>query len=68
MLKTDLDNPAIGIILVRNKNKLNVEYVLRDMNKIIEVSSYELSVYLPSKILKELAIEEKLNDILIENK
>ena len=25
MLKTELDNPSIGIILVRNKNKLNEE-------------------------------------------
>ena len=49
MLKTEFDNPSIGIILVRNKNKLNVEYALRDINKPIGVSSYELSEYLPTE-------------------
>ena len=68
-LKTELDNPSIGIILVRNKNKLNVEYALRDINKPIGVSSYELSEYLPSEILKELPTEEELNlHIDLENK
>ena len=61
MLKTEFDNPSIGIILVRNKNKLNVEYALRDINKPIGVSSYELSEYLPTEILKELPTEEELN-------
>ena len=60
-LKTELDNPSIGIILVRNKNKLNVEYALRDINKPIGVSSYELSEYLPPEILKALPTEEELN-------
>ncbi len=69
MLKTELDNPSIGIILVRNKNKLNVEYALRDINKPIGVSSYELSEYLPPEILKELPTEEELNlHIDLENK
>ena len=59
--KTEYDNPSIGIILVRNKNKLNVEYALRDINKPIGVSSYELSQYLPADIIKELPTEEDLN-------
>jgi len=60
-LKNEQDNPSIGIILVRNKNKLNVEYALRDINKPIGVSSYELSEYLPSEIIKELPTEDDLN-------
>jgi len=60
-LKTEYDNPSIGIILVRDKNKLNVEYALRDINKPIGVSSYELSEYLPSEIMKELPTEDDLN-------
>ena len=68
-LKTKLDNPSIGIILVRNKNKLNVEYALRDINKPIGVSSYELLEYLPPEILKALPTEEELNlHIELENK
>lgn len=60
-IKTEYDNPSIGIILVRNKNKLNVEYALRGINKPIGVSSYELSQYLPADIIKELPTEEDLN-------
>lgn len=67
-LKTEHDNPSIGIILVRDKNKLNVEYALRDINKPIGVSSYELTEYIPQEIIKELPTEEDLNlHIDIEN-
>lgn len=61
ILKGKNDNPSIGIILVRNKNKLNVEYALRDVNKPIGVSSYELQEYLPKNILESLPTEEELN-------
>lgn len=61
MLKTEYDNPSIGIILVRDKDKLNVEYALRNINKPIGVSSYELSEYLPKDVLESLPTEEELN-------
>lgn len=61
MLKSKNDNPSIGIILVRNKSKLNVEYALRDINKPIGVSTYELQDYLPNDILKDLPTEEDIN-------
>ena len=61
ILKTESDNPSIGIILVRDKDKLNVEYALRNINKPIGVSSYELSEYLPKDVLESLPTEEKLN-------
>lgn len=56
MLKTEYDNPSIGIILVRDKDKLNV-----NINKPIGVSSYELSEYLPKEVLESLPTEEELN-------
>lgn len=31
MVKTDLDNPSIGLILCRDENKLVAEYALKDM-------------------------------------
>ncbi len=61
ILKGENDNPSIGIILVRNKSKLNVEYALRDINKPIGVSSYELQEYLPKDIFNKLPTEEELN-------
>jgi hypothetical protein len=61
MLKTESDNPSIGIILVRDKDKLNVEYALWNINKPIGVSTYELSEYLPKDVLESLPTEEELN-------
>lgn len=61
ILKTKYDNPSIGIILVKEKNKLNVEYTLRNINNPIGVSSYELSEYLPKEVLELLPTEEELN-------
>ena len=61
MLKTEYDNPSIGIILVKDKDKLNVEYALRNINNPIGVSSYELSEYLPKDVLESLPTKEELN-------
>lgn len=60
-LKDESDNPSIGIILCRDKDRISVEYALKDINKPIGVSSYELSEYLPSEIIKELPTAEDLN-------
>ena len=60
-IKTESDNPTIGIILCREKTKFSVEYSLRDINKPIGVSSYEISKVLPKDILEVLPTEEDLN-------
>jgi len=36
------DNPTIGMILCKGRDKMDVEYALRDMNKPIGVSTYIL--------------------------
>ena len=54
-------NPSIGIILCRDKDKISVEYALKDISKPIGVSSYELSKYLSNEIIKELPTEEDIN-------
>ena len=61
LVKDKQDNPSIGLILCRDKDKFSVEYALKDIHKPIGVSSYELSEYLPPEILKELPTEEELN-------
>ena len=61
LIKTESDNPTIGIILCREKTKFSVEYSLRDINKPIGVSSYEISKVLPKDILEVLPTEEDLN-------
>lgn len=61
LVRTESDNPTIGIILCREKTKFSVEYSLRDINKPIGVSSYEVSKILPKEILDALPTEEDLN-------
>ena len=61
LLKSNSDNPSIGIILCKEKNKLSVEYSLKNINKPISVSSYELRKYLPNDIAKNLPTEEDIN-------
>lgn len=61
LIRTEKDNPTIGIILCREKTRFSVEYSLRDINKPIGVSSYEISKVLPKDILEVLPTEEDLN-------
>lgn len=61
IIKDEKDNPSIGIILCREKDKFSVEYTLKDINKPIGVSSYEISKFLPKDIVESLPTEEELN-------
>ena len=61
ILKSEFDNPSIGIILCKSKDKIEVEYSLKSINKPIGVSSYEISKVLPKDILENLPTEEDIN-------
>ena len=61
LIKDEKDNLSIGIILCREKDKFSVEYALKDIDKPIGVSSYEISKYLPKDILESLPTEEDIN-------
>lgn len=53
------DKPFIGLILCQEKNRIIAEYALREMNKPIGVSQYELTRALPEELKSSLpAIEE----------
>jgi len=49
LLKTDLDNPTIGLLLCKSKKNTIVEYALKDLHKPIGVSNYELGKALPKE-------------------
>lgn len=49
-LKSSLDNPSIGLILCKDKNKVVAEYSLKDMSKPIGVSEYQLLNVLPDEL------------------
>lgn len=66
-LRREDDNPAIGLILCRNKNKLDVEYALRGMNQPLAVADYRLTRAIPDDLKGALPtieeIEAELNEI-----
>lgn len=61
IVKTDKDGDSIGLILCRDKNRLIVEYALKDVNKPIGVSSYEIRKYLPKELNLNLPTEDDIN-------
>lgn len=60
----DGDNPPIGIILSREKDKLLVEYATYGMNSQLFVSKYQL--YLPNKEELKQLLNKQLADLTIE--
>ena len=66
-LKKDEDNPSIGILLCKKKDKIEAEYALRDMHKPMGISEYHLSSAIPENLKTKLPsiqeLEEKLGDI-----
>ena len=60
-LKKEQDNPTIGILLCKDKNRLTVDYSLKSINVPIGVSSFEIQKYIPKDILDKLPTEEDLN-------
>ena len=53
-LKKKDDNPSIGIILCKTKDKITAEYSLRDIKKPIGVSEYKLVKAIPKNLKPEL--------------
>lgn len=60
LLRHPGDQPSIGIILCRTRNKVVAEYALRDMNKPIGVSTFELLESLPEELKGSLPTIEDL--------
>lgn len=61
-MKTEIDNPSIGIILCKEKNKLVAEYSLKDMTKPIGISEYKLLEQMPEELKGTLPTIEELED------
>ena len=60
-LKKECDNPTIGLLLCREKDRLTVDYSLKSTNVPIGVSSFEIEKYIPKDILEKLPTEEDIN-------
>lgn len=66
LLRGEYDNPSIGLILCKNKDRFTTNYSLKDINKPIGVSSYEINNIIPKEILEQLPKEEELNLLYFE--
>lgn len=54
------DNQTIGLLLCQNKDKVKAEYALRDINKPIGISEYELGKALPAHFVSSLPTIEEI--------
>jgi predicted nuclease of restriction endonuclease-like (RecB) superfamily len=54
LLKHKSDKPTIGLILCQSRDKILAEYALRDINKPIGVSEFELTRALPKNLKSSL--------------
>ena len=66
LLKDKEDQPTIGIILCRDKNNIEAEFALKDINKPMGVSGYEFTEILPENLKSSLPsideLEQELKD------
>jgi predicted nuclease of restriction endonuclease-like (RecB) superfamily len=60
LLRHPDDQPTIGIVLCKTKNRVIAEYALRDLNKPIGVSEYQLLEALPEQLKGNLPTIEEL--------
>ena len=58
------DKPTIGLLLCKSKNDVVVEYALRDVNKPMGVTSYQLMKKVPKDLAKDLPSKKELKQIL----
>ncbi|MBW4603567.1 MAG: DUF1016 family protein [Calothrix sp. FI2-JRJ7] len=58
------ENPSIGIILCKSKNKTIVEYALRESNKPIGVASYQIVSSVPQELKNKLPAPEQVSKLL----
>ena len=64
ILRSEVDNPTIGILICKSKDNLIVEYALKDMNKPIGVSEYKLTHKLPEELKNTLPTLEEIKNKL----
>lgn len=63
-VKLQDENPSVGIIICKDKNRTVVEYALNNSNKPIGVATYEMKKKLPEKLKKFLPSPEELENRL----
>jgi predicted nuclease of restriction endonuclease-like (RecB) superfamily len=65
-IKLPQENPSIGIIICKSKNKTIVEYALKDASKPIGVATYKITTKLPGNLRKQLPTPEQIKALIEE--
>lgn len=60
LVKQEDDKPTIGILLCRDKNNIETEFALRDLNKPIGVSEFLLTEIVPEELKSSLPSVEEI--------
>jgi predicted nuclease of restriction endonuclease-like (RecB) superfamily len=63
-VRLDGENPSIGIILCKEKNRTIVEYALKETNKPINVAAYRTTTKLPAEWKDELPSPDQIARLL----
>jgi predicted nuclease of restriction endonuclease-like (RecB) superfamily len=58
------ENPSIGIIICKEKDRTIVEYALRDTNKPISVATYKVTSKLPKNLRNQLPSPEQIQELI----
>lgn len=70
-VKHETDNPTIGLILCKKKNKITAEYALADIRKPVGIATYQFTTSLPEALKDQLPgideLEAGLKDIANED-
>ncbi len=59
-IRTENDNPTIGLLICKSKSKIIAEYALRGMSQPIGIAEYELSTVIPDKLKPNLPTIEEI--------
>jgi predicted nuclease of restriction endonuclease-like (RecB) superfamily len=65
LVKSEADNPTIGILLCRDKNNFETEFALRDINKPMGVSEFQLTEILPDELKSSLPTIEEIEQSMV---
>ena len=63
-VKSDQDNPTIGLLLCKSKNKVVAEYALREKTQPLSIAEYKLLEALPAELQTDLPSIEQIESEL----
>jgi len=66
-LKKDVDNPTIGLLIVKKRNNIEAQYSLESSSQPIGISEYTLSKFLPENFKSSLPSIEEIERELNKN-